>query len=139
MSGTLVETPADHFLAHYGVAGMKWGKRKPRSPREQAKRNNMKKASDNRRHLSDKELTNRIDRIKKERTLKELTEEELKPKRTVAKKVTSKILSDSGQRVISALVVGAMAYGAKAALDQKFDRKEAFAYMTPANPNKKKK
>lgn len=145
MSGELVVTPADTFLAHYGVPGMKWGKRKAQafkanrnSPQylatKAAKKNDLQ-AVKNRRTLSNDEINKRIERLSKEKKLKELTEDDLRPGRKVAKA----IVSQSGQRVVSALLVGAMAYGAKAAMDQKFDKKELREFMTPQNPNKKKK
>lgn len=157
MSGELVVTPADTFLAHYGVPGMKWGKRKAQSIKDKrndpvlkeakavvkVEKRNSKQASKYRKALSDKDLNDRIERLTKEKKLRELTEDDLRPGRKVAKA----IISQSGQRVVSGLLVGAMAYGAKMALDRvadpngksTFDRKEAVAYMTPQNPNKKKK
>lgn len=132
MSGTLAVTP-DEFLAHYGVPGMKWGRKKQRTQKEVAKRKNMQKASDNRRHLSDTELKARIERIQNEKKLKSLTDEELRPGQVIAKKLTSQ----AGQKVVGMILAGAMAYGVKSAMQQKFDVKEAAGYLI-GNPNKKK-
>ena len=51
------------YLMHYGVLGMKWGRRRERrAAKKEAKaiRKDRKQASKNRRQLSDEELTARI-------------------------------------------------------------------------------
>ena len=135
----------DNFLAHYGVPGMKWGKKKaqsikdnhnsPINVRNRALKKDDKVAVKYRRVLSDQQLQTRISRLQKEKKLKELTNDDLRPGRKIAKSLTSQ----AGQRIVSGLLVGAMAYGVKAAVDQSFDKKEMFDYLKPANPNKKKK
>lgn len=89
-------------LQHFGVQGMKWGVRK-RSAKEEKERAKRFKELKNRRTLSDEELKARIDRLSAEKKFKQLTEEDLTPGRAVA----SRILSESGQRVASKVVVGA--------------------------------
>lgn len=131
-------------LRHYGVLGMKWGRRKSTSGRpsstkktkkmtaDEKKKASMRKDVKNRRTLSDAELKKKIERIKSEKQLKDLTNEEIAP----GKKFVSDVLSSSGKKVATALVTGAALYGVKAAMTGKFDIKEAAGYMTPKPKNK---
>lgn len=107
----------DEFLAHYGVKGMKWGVRKDRRTKTDAKvRNKRQKQADKRRHLSDDEIQKVINRISSERKMKELIDQDLNPGKTV----TKKILSDSGQKVARTVISGAALLAIKVALDKKF-------------------
>lgn len=140
----------DNELYHHGVLGMKWGVRryqnkdgsltnagkkrnnKTTSPDKKEKvrrKNDLKK----RRTMSDADLKKRIDRLKMEKEFKNLTKEDISP----GKKAASDILSSAGKKVLTVAAAGAMAYGVKAAMTQKFDIKEAANYIA-ANPNKKK-
>ena len=129
------------YLEHHGVKGMHWGVRKDRgsgSARKEAKavkkavKNDRNSAVKNRRILSDADIDQRINRLKKERQLKELTEEDLRPGRTTAKR----ILASSGKKVVGIAAVGTMAYAGKVILDRA-GYGEAAKYIFP-NPNKKK-
>lgn len=134
----------ENELYHYGVLGMKWGVRRTpeqlakanvrakRKSEDNAKRSDMKKAVKSRRTLSDADLKKRIERIKMEKQLKDLTAEEISP----GKKFVSEVLSSSGKKVATALVTGAVLYGTKAALTNRFDIKELAGYMTPKPKNK---
>lgn len=131
-------------LYHYGVLGMKWGRRKAKATRstspkktkkmtaDEKKKASMRKDVKNRRTLSDADLKKKIERIKSEKQLKDLTNEEIAP----GKKFISDVLSSSGKKVATALVTGAALYGVKAAMTGKFDIKEAAGYMTPKPKNK---
>ena len=130
----------EDFLEHYGVKGMKWGVRKKtqKEQREIAKR---KKISKNRRTLSDADIKAYINRLESERKLKSLIEEDLTPGRKVAKK----LMSEGGQKVVKTVATGAVLYGLKIGIGNKFkitdirkhvDLKEAAKFMVP-NPNKK--
>lgn len=88
----------EEYLAHYGVLGMKWGKRKAKIPqiaetpeqrRERVlKSTNAKEIYANRDVLSTAEITERINRIKTEKQLAELSAEE----KTSAQRKIDKIL-----------------------------------------------
>ncbi len=131
-------------LCHYGVLGMKWGRRKAKttssaSPKktkkmtaDEKRKASMRKDVKNRRTLSDADLKKKIERIKNEKQLKDLTAEEIAP----GKKFISDVLSSSGKKVTTALVTGAALYGVKAAMTKKFDIKEAASYMTPKPKSK---
>ena len=88
----------EEYLAHFGVLGMKWGKRKAKTPqiaetpeqrRERVlKSTNAKEIYDNRDLLSTIELTEKINRINTERRLAELSASE----RTANRQKIDKIL-----------------------------------------------
>lgn len=128
-------------LMHYGVKGMRWGVRKDRhtalrkkkkSTPDSRKKNEMKKAVRNRRLLSDAELKKKIERIKMEQQLKDLTDKEIAPGKAFVKEV----LANSGRKVATSLVTGAVLYGVKTYMSGEFDIKELASYMTPKPKNK---
>ena len=125
----------ESHLAHYGVLGMKWGVRKdrrtgarsgsPRAGKKKTKReereiSNRKRASQNRRTLTDADIEKRIKRLEMERKLQKLTEQDVAPGKAFAKQ----IMSDQGRKVIgfiSATAFGALAFAAKQAIEKKYD------------------
>lgn len=124
------------YMYHYGIKGMRWGVRKQKiserkksylKNRERAK--DYKKASKERKNLSDKELDIRIQRLEKEKKLRTLTEEEVNPGRTMVKKQLKKVGATA--------VVGGIVVGAKWALTGQLNVQEAANYILP-NPHKKK-
>ena len=124
------------YMYHYGIKGMRWGIRKQKiserkksylKNRERAK--DYKKASKERKNLSDKELDIRIQRLEKEKKLRTLTEEEVNPGRTMVKKQLKKVGATA--------VVGGIVVGAKWALTGQLNVQEAANYILP-NPHKKK-
>ena len=139
----------ENELYHHGVKGMKWGVRKNRNSagrnsgvKRKTKRHqsaNSKKVASrkkdykNRRTMSDKELQQKIERLKMEKTFKELTKEDISPGRNYAQQ----ILAAAGKKTLTVAAAGAMAYGVKVAMTKEFNIKEAAAYVA-ANPNKKK-
>lgn len=122
-----------NYLMHHGVKGMKWGvRRQQKKAARQAARSrkkDMRYASKNRRQLSDQELDDRINRLKKEKQLRELTNEELNPGRTI---VNSQL-----KKVGATALVGGAAYLAKYAIAGQGSVQEAANWILP-NPNKKK-
>lgn len=109
----------DEDVLHYGKKGMKWGVRH-RTVREDRERAKRFKASQNRRVLTDQDLTNMISRLEKEKKLKTLVEEDLTPGRRVAKQLAS----ESGQKVVKTVVAGAAMYGIKKAIESRFNLKD---------------
>ena len=60
------EDRVDEYLMHYGVLGMKWGKRKARA-------SNSSEQAPKKRRMSNKELQSRIKRLKMEKEYAQLT------------------------------------------------------------------
>lgn len=87
----------DPALMHYGVPGMRWGVRKS-DDSESSIRKDRRTALKNRRSLSDEELTNRTNRLQKEKRYKELAEEDLRP----GKQATSKFVGKYGGIALAA-------------------------------------
>lgn len=116
-------------LAHYGVLGMKWGVRKGRSSTsaDDAVKNERKQTSQVRRHLSDGDLKKAIDRLQQEKKLKDLTEQDIAPGKTAAKSVLSTI----GKSTLTAVGTATATYAIKAAMEGKFDVKEAAKFIRP--------
>ena len=132
-------------LTHYGVLGMKWGKRKASSSvpsagrvHRQEKREDVKikkerrKDVKNRRRMSDKDLIEKIARLEKEKKLRELTDAEINPGR----KATNDILKAAGSKAATAMVAGGMLYAVKATMTGKVDIADMAGYVAP-KPGKK--
>lgn len=95
----------DH-LCHYGVLGMKWGRRKDKAPSNSSKRNNRKTSSKivskikskkkvNIKKLSDEELQKKIRRLQMEKQYRDLKRDEV----SEGRKIIGKILSNSATRL----------------------------------------
>lgn len=141
------------YLAHHGIKGMKWGVRRFRNEdgtlteagkararkkadrdADRAKQDEYRRASKNRRNLTDDELKQRINRLQMEKQLKDLTDSNLQ---SSGKRAVVEVLSTSGKRVAGAMLAGATMYAGKAILTGEFDPVQAAQYIF-ANPNKKK-
>lgn len=141
------------YLAHHGIKGMKWGVRRFRNEdgslteagkaraqknanrnADKAKREDYRRASKNRRNLSDAELKRRINRLQMEKQLKDLTDANLQSR---GRRAVEEVLGSSGKRVAGIMLAGATMYAGHAILTGMFDAEQAAAYIF-ANPNKKK-
>lgn len=131
-------------LYHYGVLGMKWGRRRYQNKdgtltaAGKARKNSevkkqRKRDVKNRRTLTDAELKQKIERLKLEKQLKELTAEDISP----GKSYVSGIMKTSGSRVLTNAVSGGTAYAVKSYMTKEFNIRDAANYIVP-NPNKKK-
>jgi hypothetical protein len=107
-----LDSDTQEFLAHYGVPGMRWGRRKGSASSGGGKLGggstdakvmaNRERLVKDRRKLSDADLKKAIDRISSEKKLKELVNEDVKPGRTAAKK----IMSENGKKALAVAVTG---------------------------------
>lgn len=96
----------ENFLAHYGVPGMRWGKRKsggrslgrvvsPDGTTSNVRTNHKKTV-----HLTDNDLKDRISRIKLENEYLQL----IKPKPSAGQKFIRAVLAESGKKVATEYV-----------------------------------
>lgn len=73
------EDRVDEYLMHYGVLGMKWGRRKARSSNssnqapKKSRKSNKEQEAPKKRRMSNKELQARIKRLKMEKEYAQLT------------------------------------------------------------------
>lgn len=113
------------FLAHYGVVGMKWGKRKGQThtvtsgsdgkfvkPNSSSgpKKTNISK-------MSNGEIEARIKRLNLEKQLKEASSSQ---STTKGRKIIGSVLENSGKQAATTILTAAAIYGAKTAIDAKF-------------------
>lgn len=111
---------------------MKWGVRRARRKETKQIKKDRKNASKYRRSLSDKELNDRISRLEKEKRLKQLTNEDLKPGRSEV----SRILGQTGKKVLGTVATGIALYGIKFAITGQFNPQDAAGYVAPKPKNK---
>lgn len=85
------------YLLHYGILGMKWGKRSSSVKPSKIKKPRKEKVK----NLSDDELRKRINRIQMEKQYSELSAGKIKK----GQRVISKILTNSVKTAVGAIVV----------------------------------
>lgn len=99
----------DEFIEHYGVKGMKWGKRKSSSK----EKTTYKKAP---RTLSDADLKKRIARLENEKRYNELNKKHI----SAGRAATTEILATSGKQIAKSVAVGVGTVLVKAIIADKF-------------------
>ena len=87
----------------------------------------------NRMALTDKELREKINRLKTEKELKTLTDETLHPGRVYFTNLAKQV----GNKSLSAVGAGAALYGVKALVGGKFNREELAKALFEGGPKKK--
>ena len=112
MNVTLEE--AEAFLLHYGVKGQKWGVRRKRSGSDDVLGPT--------KNLSNDELRRVIDRMRLEQQYSEMVKN---PKKEAGKKYANKLVQDSGNRLVGALVGTVTTIAVTAALGKHVARSEA--------------
>lgn len=115
---------SENYLAHHGIKGQKWGVRRFQNPdgtrtaagkkREKANRGvdhdklvkstNPKELYKNRKQLSDKELQDRLNRVRNEQALEQMAN----ARKNEGKRVAKQILADSGKEIAKEIAKGAM-------------------------------
>lgn len=130
----------DATLAHYGIKGMKWGKRKARIvKRLTPKPVRRKRLNQEIRTLSDKELQNRINRLQNEeryRELKGVSKKKSNLRKNMRNKTDEAIASALTMPIKVAAGVGG-AYAAKLIKDHGRDAINAAATVYALNNLKK--
>ena len=156
---TNYDRPSDVVLAHYGIPGMKWGKRKSGKSSSEANTLDDKKSADYskvEKHkatiktsgikaLNNKELQDVVARINLEQQYSKLNGQ---PKVKAGRDATKKIISDSVKQMAGQYAKKGMEYGiataAAAAAAYAFEQKRKtaipglLAIEAPKNQNKKK-
>ena len=100
---------SDDSLSHYGVPGMRWGKRKGFSGisrKEQASRDRRIDFAQRRRTISDRDLDGLVKRLEQEKKLRNLVDEDLSPGRTFV----SKTIKSAGNKIAPAIAAGTAMY-----------------------------
>ena len=136
----------DDEFDHYGVKGMRWGRRKSKGQlsreakqryTEKKQANNIvkkrKQAANNRRSLSDGDLDAYINRLKKEKEFEKLVNSDSASRR--AQNFVSSIMSDVGKRTLTTVAAGGSLFALKAYLDKNYGEgvklSDIAAYVAP--------
>lgn len=106
-------------LQHYGVKGMKWGRRKARADRDTT-RTVFKRAP---KHLTSEELDRRIKRMETEKKYNQLNAKDVGRGTLLA----HEILTNSGRTIVTTVATGAVLFGIKKAIEKKMGKEAASA------------
>ena len=109
---------AEDYIAHYGILGMKWGKRKARTsdPPSKVKRRFGRDSTDEKpkqksiSDMSDTELQSLVNRIQLEKRYAQLTAKEASP----GEKFVKSVLTDASKQTATKYVAKFMTQGAEA-------------------------
>ena len=109
---------AEDYIVHYGILGMKWGKRKARTsdPPSKVKRRFGRDSTDEKpkrksiSDMSDTELQSLVNRIQLEKRYAQLTAKEASP----GQKFVKSVLTDASKQTATKYVAKFMTQGAEA-------------------------
>lgn len=111
------------FIQHYGRKGMKWGVRTKRGPSDARTRRGTNRTtySKHPKNLSTHELEQRIRRMEIEKRYNQLNSRDV----SHGEKIATQILTQVGSTVAATALTGAVLYGIKSGIAQKFGHKVA--------------
>lgn len=116
-----VEQLSKDYLAHYGILGMKWGKRKSRtSGRAKSSKKKRAKKVDPVKNMSDYDLRQKINRIQMEKQYRQLTKKEVSPGR----KFVQDVLVGAAKQTATNYTATYMSKGVEKLLGVKIEKKK---------------
>lgn len=124
---------SDVYLEHFGIKGMKWGRRKSRpNPHEESKKSwDSKPVS----QMSNNELRSRLNRLQMEKQYRELSPKQVDP----GKKLAREILGNAGKQVATEVAKKALSYGVKLAFTSMAKNNPKLNFLTNLTPGGDKK
>jgi len=110
----------DKFLEHFGVPGMKWGRRKttstkaPSTKKTTKAKPKTKPKTKPKKRLSDEQLRKKLTRLQMEKQYKQLTKKD----RSVGSKIVTDIFTNAAKQTATAYVSKYMTKGLESVLDR---------------------
>lgn len=106
---------ANDFLMHYGIPGMKWGRRRTEAQLKRARAKNKTK------DLSDDELASKVKRLNMEKQYRDLKASERASQQVFdGKKFASNVLQNSATSVATTVLTKAGVYAVKKGVEKAF-------------------